>query len=381
MLTDLCNCDCRYCYQKVSSKPKMGNLNLNYIELLDNLLIEFNTIQFFGGEPLVAENFIFELDSHIDNLINTHYLSSKPEYIFSSNLVELSTKFKLFLKKLSEEGTIFHFIITIDGNKHIHDKNRIFHNGNGTYQKILNNYHFLINHNMPCVDNIYVVYNSAHYQNNVSLQDCIEDIHKNFPTVPYITFNREGCFDETKISESFFFNQKYTLMDKIFNDILNEKKEYKNCIPFFKKELLYMASSLSDEDSNRKKCIFEGKKLSIIPNGDIYMCVDYYYAGELPIAKLDQTASLTKTLDNYTLSNNIKFDQCQNCSVRTLCRYCPRLIDTTNICNQNKKYYTMILSYLKQIYSNSHLLRYFFNYSELSNGILFLFYKYLRDFK
>ena len=79
MLTDLCNCDCRYCYQKVSSKPKMGNLNLNYIELLDNLLIEFNTIQFFGGEPLVAENFIFELDSHIDNLINNHYLSSKPE--------------------------------------------------------------------------------------------------------------------------------------------------------------------------------------------------------------------------------------------------------------------------------------------------------------
>lgn len=281
--------------------------------------------------------------------------------------------------KLKEEGTIFNFIITVDGNKSVHDKNRILHNREGSYRKIYKNYQFLMEHNMNCVENIYAVYNKVHYKNRISLRDCVEDIHKHFPTVPYITFNREDCFEEARVSEAEFFEQKCELMKGILDDIINGREEYKNCKPFFKKELLYMALSISSEGADCKKCVLEGKKLSIIPNGEVFMCVDYYYAKEKPIATLEQGEMLLEVLKQHTLSQNLKSKACKECPVRVLCRFCPRQKHTDEICRQNKQYYSMVLSYLERIYSKPDLIRSFVRYSGITDGILFLFYKYLRN--
>lgn len=378
MLTDACNCTCSYCYQRASGNQKIGKLDLETVDKLEKLLPGFQTIQFFGGEPLLAEDYIFALDSKIDQLMKEQVLTSKPEYVFSSNLVFLSDKFKAFLHKLSKEQTAFSFIITVDGNKFIHNVNRVLNNGEGTYKKILDNYRFLIENNMDCVDVIYVVYNNMHYKNGISLQDCIEDIVRNFPTVKYVNFNRESLFDQTKISEDLFFELKYDLVKRIFEDIVQGGNQYINCAPFLKRELLDLFISILTDHSDVKKCVMDGRKMSVIPTGEVFMCVDQYYASQDALASLDQGDDLLRTMENYVLQNNEKPVQCQECPVRVLCRLCPMKKGIETDCSQNKKFYKMVLSYLQKTYSDQKLIRYFARYSGITDGMIFSFYKYLK---
>lgn len=260
MLTDACNCNCTYCYQKTIEENKMGSLSIDKIEMFDKILPEFGVIQFFGGEPLLAEDFIFELDKRIDQLITKNQLNFKPEYVFSSNLVYLSEKFKNFLLKLKKENATFHFLITVDGISSIHNKHRIFYNGAPTYQCIVDNYKFLMENNMNCIESIYVVYNYSHYQNGISLEDCILAIYRKFPSVKYINFNREELYKETRIESDIFFELKYQLVQSIFEDIVNEKQEYIECKPFLLKELTDICNSIITENSDKDKCVMSGKK-------------------------------------------------------------------------------------------------------------------------
>lgn len=376
MLTDQCNCDCSYCYQKTLKNKKLGYLNTEKIEMFDDILPKVDAIQFFGGEPLVEEKFIFKLDERIDQLIKDNKLHAKPEYVFSSNLVFLSKRFKEFLFKLKQENTIFTFTITIDGMQAIHDKHRILKNGEGTYDQILTNYKFLIRNSMDCVETIVIVYNNSHYTNGISLKDCVVDVSRHFPTVKYVNFNCEGLFDETKVPEDIFYQLKFDLLQSVFEDIITKKELYLECKPFLLEELTDICGSIMAQDADINKCIMGGKKISVIPNGDVFMCVDQYYAHKKPTLNLSD-AGLSEVFKDCSITDNIKPIKCYNCQYKLLCRLCPLQMSIEETCNKNIKYYAMILSYLEKIYSNEDLIKYFINYSGISNNMILLIYKYL----
>ena len=189
MLTDSCNGDCKYCYQKFS-KEKLGNLAVENIGKIEELLPEIDVIQFFGGEPLLEERFIFKLDERIDYLIQKNILSKKPIYVFSTNLTFLTDAFKRFLWKLKGEGNNPEFIITVDGEREVHDKNRILKNGDSSYENLLKNYNFLIENGFS-VETIYIVYNNEHLLKHLSLKDCLTNITDTFSQVKYVLFNFE----------------------------------------------------------------------------------------------------------------------------------------------------------------------------------------------
>lgn len=377
MLTDACNCDCTYCYQKVSNEKKLGRLNIDNIKFLDKILPEFSAIQFFGGEPLLEEQFIFELDKRIDELILEKNMALKPEYIFSTNLTFLSDRFKQFLNKLCRENSKCKFIITVDGIQNIHDKHRIFKNGEPSYKYILDNYNFLTEHNI-CVETAYIVYNKSHYSNGISMKGCIENIYENFPAVKYVVFNCEGLVDETKISQDVFFDLKFNLLKAILDDVIEEKANYIKCRPFLYQEMIDICGSVMSENADKIKCIMAKKKFTIMPNGEVYMCADHYYSHQKPIQKLTDSSKLKDTYLKYSIENNVKPCECEVCKIKTLCRYCPLEKDDFNtLCKQNKIYYEMILSYLSKIYSNKKLLKYFVQYSKMTDGMVFAIYKYL----
>lgn len=377
MLTDACNCDCSYCYQKVDRKKSIGKLGMDAINNIEALLPEIESIQFFGGEPLMAEDIIFALDAKIDLMLLEHRLSRKPAYVFSSNLVFFSDKFKEFLLKLKNEDSEFRFIITVDGMEVVHDQNRVLQNGQGTYKMILGNYAFLMEHSMDCVKTIYVVYNQTHIKNGNSLQDCVADISKHFPTASSVIFNWETCFEKTKISEMDFFNEKYDLMLHILEEIVNGGDVYKNCRPFLRGEIIALYSSISEDLLGKKRCIQDGKKLAIIPNGEVFLCVDQYYGKEKPLTVLGQK-NIPELLGKVSLLSNKKAKACENCPVRTLCHICPMKEQTEEVCLRNKRYYMMVLSYLKQAYSSPERIRRFIEYAGVSDQAILGIYNYLK---
>ena len=379
MLTDACNCNCTYCYQKILQHIKLGKLGLDKIDIIDKLLPEFDMIHFFGGEPLLEEKFIFKFDERVNELIMKKKLKTKPGYIFSSNLTYISDEFKKFLLKLKQNNDEFKFVITVDGVQSIHDKHRLMNNGKSSYECIIPNYDFLVKNNMN-VETVYVVYNHSHFIKGITLKDCIENISNKFQTIRYIVFNHEAFSEETKISDDVFFELKFDMLKSIFEDIWSGKNKLKFCRPFLLQELQSIYSSIITPDSGNLKCTLDKQKFSIMPNGEGYMCVDHYYYHEKPVTNLDNIDELISDYLKYSLENNIKPIECQGCEIKVFCRTCPVKEENINeICMQNKKYYGMILFYLQHIYANAHTLKNFIEYVDIPTEMVLRIHKFLRN--
>lgn len=379
MLTDACNCNCTYCYQKVLHPSKLGKLDLDKMDVIEKILPEFDIIHFFGGEPLLEEKFIFKFDERVNELILEKKLKAKPAYIFSSNLTYLSEDIKKFLLLLRQNNDDFKFIITVDGVKTIHDEHRRMNNGGSSYENIIENYKFLLKNNIN-VETIYVVYNYSHYIKGISLKDCIESISNKFYTVKYIAFNYEAFSEETKISDEVFFELKFEMIKLIFEDIQSEQNKLKFCRPFLLHELQNMFSSLITPNSENLKCILDKRKFTIMPNGEGYMCVDHYYYHKEPVVYLENVSELTSVCSSYSLKNNTKPSGCQECEIKIFCRTCPVKEEKINrICIQNKKYYGLIICSLEKIFSNIKILRNFIQYSDISKEMIFRLYTFLNN--
>lgn len=143
-LTHECNFKCSYCvyggrYESLGyrkhSKTRMSKdiINNSIISMMDGNFIsnELNVVCFYGGEPLIEFSMIKYTTEMINSLIcPTH----KIQYSITTNASLLLADKLDFLVNNN-----FKLTISIDGNKDLHDKNRVFKNGKGTYNVIFKN--------------------------------------------------------------------------------------------------------------------------------------------------------------------------------------------------------------------------------------------------
>ena len=149
-----CNLHCIYCYEQTYMIK--GTTNIDSIKMVD---IQFDKIDkimkvyednygrtnddiritIMGGEPLLKCNlktveYIFEQ-------------AKKRNYTIDivSNGVDLNYYIDLFNKY---KNTLDHIQITVDGVKEIHDKRRIFHDGRGSFDLIMENIKLAIKNNI-----------------------------------------------------------------------------------------------------------------------------------------------------------------------------------------------------------------------------------------
>lgn len=131
--TNQCNMNCTYCYEKNKRKQSISWDTIDKIvdfivERHNNNLEEQVSVVTHGGEPLLEFDkikfFIDKLNSKIDNV----------RYFITTNATLMSDdKIDFITKNYSDIS------ISIDGTPQIHDMNRIFANGQGTYSVIEKN--------------------------------------------------------------------------------------------------------------------------------------------------------------------------------------------------------------------------------------------------
>lgn len=143
-----CNLNCSYCYVFKHIDQSWKNLppilpNEQVIlfadrlkEYINNKEIKNIQIVFHGGEPLlVGENRLLEYMNIINNTINglvkISYSMQTNGTLITENFVEKAYSYGL---KLS---------LSIDGPKHIHDKNRKMYNGTGSFEKVMKSINIL----------------------------------------------------------------------------------------------------------------------------------------------------------------------------------------------------------------------------------------------
>ncbi len=149
-----CNLHCIYCYEqtymikgtKDIDPLKMVDIQFDGIDKIIKIyedkygnIKDDIRITIMGGEPLLK-----------CNLKTIEYIfkqAKKRNYIIDivSNGVDLNYYVDLFNKYKS---TLDHIQITVDGVKEIHDKRRIFHNGQGSFDLIMKNIKLAIENNI-----------------------------------------------------------------------------------------------------------------------------------------------------------------------------------------------------------------------------------------
>jgi Arylsulfatase regulator (Fe-S oxidoreductase) len=129
-----CNLSCTYCYlgekenDRMSFETAKKAIDLAIHETkkqYDNTL----HVYFIGGEPLLVFEFIEKCIIYIEKCCESNGLKSM--YSTTTNGTLLTSEIiDYFIKKN------FYFKLSLDGNKEIHDKNRVYHDGSGSYEVI-----------------------------------------------------------------------------------------------------------------------------------------------------------------------------------------------------------------------------------------------------
>lgn len=144
VVTEQCNLNCTYCYETHKTKRVMTKeVAKQAVDMiLDNKLVngyynpdytQIVVLEFIGGEPFLnidIIDYIVEYFKFRANELN-HVWANNYMLSFSSNgTLYFEPKVQDFLNRNKGRVSLG---ITIDGNKELHDKCRLFHDGRGSY--------------------------------------------------------------------------------------------------------------------------------------------------------------------------------------------------------------------------------------------------------
>ncbi|OYO67783.1 hypothetical protein CG709_17200 [Lachnotalea glycerini] len=139
-VTDMCNLNCIYCSSEAcNSNSERPNLKIAYqwvdrvYEYIKEKKVRSVSIEFTGGEPLLFTEYLEELINYASTKFQ-QITGLNVNYVICTNGTLLDNEKAKWLN--SYMNTIS---LSIDGNKEMHNANRKYTNGKGTYEDIIYN--------------------------------------------------------------------------------------------------------------------------------------------------------------------------------------------------------------------------------------------------
>lgn len=139
-LTERCNLRCKYCvYSDVNNDYRFFGENEMTFETaskaVDFLMKHSNQnkkvyIGLYGGEPLLR----FPLIKQIVEYVSAKYPNREVSYSMTSNMTLMTAEIAEYLVNIKDMSVV----ISLDGPKEIHDRQRVFKNGEGTFSATMN---------------------------------------------------------------------------------------------------------------------------------------------------------------------------------------------------------------------------------------------------
>ncbi len=265
-VTEDCNLVCKYCYMTGKNNKKRMNFKtakkaIDFIfDNPDKFLEQSVVWDFIGGEPFLE----IELIDKICDYIKIKMFLLRPSWFdsyrfsFSSNGLLYSTdKVQKYIKKNKSHLSIG---ISVDGNKEKHDLQRVFQNGEGSYDKVMKNVELWKSQLQGSTtkatfssDDLPLLKDSI-----ISLwENGIEDVSAN------VVFENVWKEDDDKILES--------QLDELGDYILKNKLWNKYSVRFFDP---FIGNPLKEDDKKHNFC-GSGKMLAIDCEGNFYPCIRF----------------------------------------------------------------------------------------------------------
>ncbi len=307
--TNQCNLNCSYCFEKVNQIDKSLKLDIKTFKdgihfFLSNFMhSSIINIGFFGGEPLLNFPFVKEAVDFLEEVER----NDKCQFTYSITTNGTLLNSKEIVDFLVSNN--FSVTVSIDGNQKEHDKNRVFLNGAGSYQKIIQNVKELSKYveitaratiTSPDTDFV-ALYKDLH---NTGVKEIIIDFVS--------TKDKDVKKDLSALSENL----------KIFADYFIESIRQKKIIRI--KNFTETLSSIHYGSRNGPKyfpCEAGISYYALNPNGDIYPCHRFNGIQEYRYGNI--YGNFIHDRRNAFLSNHIVFvrdgGKCEGCWAKYLC--------------------------------------------------------------
>ncbi len=155
LLTDKCNLACKYCYIEncLSNSHKFTFMTEEIIKLaLRKFADQLNStnrstsnpeIILYGGEPLLNTRGVVSIVNEVKRMKTGGVLSADTKIRLITNGTYLPEE---IIDCIVMNKDLINVSFSIDGPKDVHDFNRIYHNGSGSFDEIIKNYHTLKMH-------------------------------------------------------------------------------------------------------------------------------------------------------------------------------------------------------------------------------------------
>lgn len=347
--TNNCNLRCRYCFidnDIKSEKTVMSLDNAKYIidqivSFVENEKHERCKLLWHGGEPLLwgVDNYeaIFSYIEHTHNHIQW-------EYSIQTNLTLINESYLTVFKK-NNVG----IGASMDGYKELHNKNRVFLNGKGSYDKLVEK--ILLARKNGVDIGVIVVVNSTNVKHLIEIYDFFKKNKIGFQLNPLMSIG-EASKNNLFVSMEEYEKALIELFDYWIND--SDAAPIGNFIE--------IASSLKTGITS--SCIFSQncqQSLTVIePNGDILPCDRFcgnnkYVYGNIFISNLDDIMKL-KEHEFKKRSYIIRNETCKECRFVSICNGgCPAdnnidLKEKSSFC----EVYRNVFMHINNVVSNYH---------------------------
>jgi len=304
-ITSGCNMLCDYCYSSPKERQDMTFDTIKKSIHLSTTLNPVNTgIVFFGGEPLLRKDLIFDTI--------TLCRQYEREYGYSYHFKVTTNGLLMdedFLKYANEER--LQVALSIDGIDKAHDRFRKCTNGKGTFKIIEDKINLLL-HYRPyayalmtiCPETLEYYYESVNYLFNKGFRYIIASL------------NYAGNWTHNHLQR---LKKEYKKLSKLYIErtMAGEKFYFS---PFEKK----LATHIQGKDTLCQQCHFGVKQISIAWDGTIYPCVQFVKndgtTREFSIGEVSEGIDREKQQQLYAQSRKTA-TLCDTCALNDRCEH------------------------------------------------------------
>ncbi|WP_252229828.1 radical SAM protein [Clostridium sp. ZBS15] len=304
-----CNLNCSYCFEE----KKVGIMNTNtlnnIVTFVKNTIINGKikkiSIKWFGGEPLMAKNIIYDLSEKLIGLCENNNIKYEAGIITNGCLIDDDFLVQAVRYKIN------FFQITLDGTREFHNKVKKFNNDKPTFDIILNNIKKVKSYGIKTIVRVNVSRANSH---------CLDDL---------IEFLQCEKLDDVHIYLGYIqsFNNK---LEFCSNKCLTKEEYSKRYIDFYKKITDKQFTYGIEKQYPKIRINYCGatKNNSFVIDNDgyIYKCWNEIGNRDARMCTIEQLDVYDGNNHKYADWNPYKNKECIKCNVLPICGGgCPNL--------------------------------------------------------
>lgn len=336
-ITESCNLRCSYCTygnRWHSHKHTTFETIKKALELIDQQFSEEIVIGFYGGEPLLS----LPLIKQAVTFAKTKFPESKLYFNMTTNGTLINEDVANFLIENK-----FHLLISLDGPKETHDRNRKHANGMGSYDKIMESLALLkdksleyfndfINFNMVVAPPINIDKINSFLLNELPLPP-------NRCTVSLAEQPNSEASAAINYSDS-DYEQLTKLRSEIENNFIQENTEQNPFATlFYSKAIRKIAFRNRNDISNKPfvpagQCIPGTQKIYVDIDGKLHICERV--GDNNDIGSVNNKIDMGKINGSLNQFYNYSEAHCTNCFAKRLCGICLSSAIKSNRFNESK---------------------------------------------